>query len=361
MRLIILGCGGFIGSHLLDRLLLRDDIEVEGWDPETSKISQHLANPRLTLHTVNCIAGPELENLASSLDKADVLINLAAICSPSEYNTNPLAVIRSNFVEVYPIVDLCAQKNKWLIHFSTSEVYGRTIASYLPDTINEDSLDLYELREDETPLIMGPVVNQRWSYACAKQMTERYIYAHHTSTGMPFTMIRPLNFFGPKMDYIPRRDGDGVPRVLACFMSALLKGEPIRLVDGGAARRTIVAIEEAVEAIERILDRPDQAKNKTFNIGNRHNEVTMRDLALLMRNIYAEITGDATYNEHPIIDVTAEEFYGPGYEDCDRRMPDLTMAQTHLGWIAKRDLRDILLPTMQDYHDRYHEELVDFE
>lgn len=356
MRLIILGCGGFVGSHLLDRLLLRDDIEVEGWDPETHKISQHLGNPRLTLHKVSCIAGPELDKLAERLEHADVLINLAAICSPSEYNTNPLAVIRSNFVEVYPIVDLCAQKNKWLLHFSTSEVYGRTIASYLSDPADKENPDFFELREDETPLVLGPVVNQRWTYACAKQMTERYIYAHHTTNGMPFTIIRPLNFFGPKMDYIPRRDGDGVPRVLACFMAALLKRDPMRLVDGGSARRTIVAVEEAVAAIEKMLDRPEQARNRTFNIGNRHNEVTMRDLAIEMRNIYAEITGDDSYRNHPIVDVSAEEFYGPGYEDCDRRMPDLTLVENCLDWKAKRNMRDILLPTMQDYHNQYHAE-----
>lgn len=359
MRLIILGCGGFVGSHLLDRLLLRDDLEIEGWDPETRKITRHLANPRLKLHQVNCIAGPEFDKLATRLADADVLINLAAICNPSEYNTNPLAVIRSNLLDVYPIVDLCAQQNKWLVHFSTSEVYGRTIASYLPEGSDKDNPDLFELREDETPLIMGPIVNQRWSYACAKQMIERYIYAHHATTKMPFTIIRPLNFFGPKMDYIPRRDGDGVPRVLACFMTALLRREPMRLVDGGTARRTIVAIEEAVQAIEKMLDLPAKATNRTFNIGNRDNEVTMRELALAMRDAYADITGDDSYRSHPMVDVSAEEFYGAGYEDCDRRMPDLTRVETCLDWKASRNLRDILIPTMRDYHDQYYEGLVD--
>ena len=359
MRVIIIGCGGFVGSHLLDRLMVRDDIEVEGWDPETHKITRHLDNPRLNLHRVNCIAGPEYDRLAERLSDADVLINLAAICNPSEYNTNPLAVIRSNLIDVYPIVDLCAAQNKWLLHFSTSEVYGRTIASYLPGDTGHNDPDLYELRADETPLIMGPIVNQRWSYACAKQMIERYIYAHHKTSGMPFTTIRPLNFFGPKMDYIPRRDGDGVPRVLACFMTALLRREPMKLVDGGTARRTIVAVEEAVAAIERMLDLPEQAMNRTFNIGNRANEVTMRELALEMRDIYADLTGDESYRDHPIIEVTAEEFYGPGYEDCDRRMPDLSEAENCLGWKAARNLREILIPTMQDYHDQYHADLAE--
>lgn len=358
MRVIILGCGGFVGSHLLDRLLAREDLEVEGWDPETHKITHHLDNPRFELHKVSCIDAAELDALEEKLSGADVLINLAAICNPSEYNTRPLEVIRSNLFDVIPIVDLCARTNKWLMHFSTSEVYGRTLSSYLPEGETGADPDLYELREDTTPLIMGPVVNQRWTYACAKQMIERYIYAHHNSSGMPFTIIRPLNFFGPRMDYIPRRADEGVPRVLACFMAALLNREPMRLVDGGHARRTIVAVEEAMMAIERALDRPDQSQNRTLNIGNRANEVTMRELALAMRDAYAEITGDAGFRDHPMVDVSSTEFYGPGYEDCDRRMPDLRAAERCLGWTPSRNLHDILIPTMRDYHDRYLSELA---
>lgn len=351
MRLIILGCGGFVGSHLLDRLLARTDVEIEGWDPESDKIAGHLGNPRFTFHKVSCIDGVELQRLEDRLAGADALINLAAICNPSQYNTRPLDVIRANLFDVYPVIEACARANTWLIHFSTSEVYGRTLSSYMK--VDSHDPDLFELRENQTPLIMGPIANQRWTYACAKQMIERIVYAHHSTSGMPFTFVRPLNFFGPRMDYIPRTDGEGVPRVLACFMAALLRDEPMKLVDGGHARRTIVAIEEAVEAIERMLDRPDRAKNQTFNIGNRNNEVTMRALAETMRDIYAEITGNPKYRSHPLVDVSGEEFYGPGYEDSDRRMPDLTQAHERLGWQPKRSLREILLPTMRDYCTRY--------
>lgn len=355
MRIIILGCGGFVGSHLLDRLLARQDVEIDGWDPDDSKIVRHRDHPRFTLHRVTCIGAKEIEALEQSAASADALINLAAICTPSQYNTHPLEVIRSNLFEAYPVIELCARLNKWLIHFSTSETYGRTLSSYLPEEAQEylEHPDLYELREYETPMIMGPIRNQRWTYACAKQMVERIVYAHHTTTGMPFTIVRPLNFFGPRMDYIPRADGEGVPRVLACFMAALLSGKPMQLVDGGTARRTIVAIEEAVVAIERMLDRPEKSQNRIFNIGNRDNEVTMRELAETMRDIYAEITGDDSFHDHKIVDVASVDFYGEGYEDCDRRMPDVTQAERQLGWRAVRDLREILVPTMRDYHARY--------
>ena len=348
----MLGCGGFIGSHLLDRLLDNGRVQVEGWDPEDRKIRAHLGNPRLRLHRRPANAPETWDDLDRAIRSADVVVNLAAICNPSEYNTRPLSVIHANLFDVYPVVRLCARHRRWLVNLSTSEVYGRTVASYLPGGGYGDE-DLYELREDETPLILGPVGNQRWTYACAKQMVERLIYAHHMEDGLPFTIIRPLNFFGPRMDYIPSRDGDGVPRVLACFMAALLDGRPMHLVDGGRARRTIVSIHEAVDAICRILERPRAAQGEILNIGNRNNEVTIAELADRMRRTYARITGDARYNDHPIVETTAEDFYGPGYEDCDRRMPDLTKAERLLGWSPKVPLDDILFETMSDFHRAY--------
>ena len=240
------------------------------------------------------------------------------------------------------------------MHFSTSEVYGRTISSYIAGD-NYSNPDLYELHEDRTPLIMGPIHYQRWTYACAKQLLERYIYALHKEYGMRFTIVRPLNFFGPRMDFIPGRDGEGTPRVLACFMKALLDRAPIQLVDGGAARRTIISIHDAVRAVLLMLQKRASAKNQIFNIGNRNNEVTMAELADLMRKTYAKITGDSYYNNHPIVSVSSDEFYGEGYEDCDRRMPNLDKAKELLGWEPVIPLEEALYETMVWYHKHYSE------
>lgn len=352
MNLAIIGCGGFIGSHVLDRLLCDESVHIRGWDPQTRKIEHHLDNPRLRLrrHAIN-EPGRE-DDLRDTVRWADAIINLAAICNPSEYNTNPLYVIQANFIDVYPLVELCAAERKWLISFSTSEVYGRTLAGYLPGN-RYDNPDLYELSENETPLIMGPIGNQRWTYACAKQMLERFIYAHHREHGMPFTIIRPFNFFGPRMDYLPGHDGEGVPRVLACFMTALIEGRPLQLVDGGQRHRTIVSIHEAIDALLLMLAQPEKAQNEFFNIGNRNNEVTIAELADLMRCCYAEITGDPGYRHHPIEVIDSKQFYGKGYEDCDRRMPKLDQALTLLGWTPRIPLREILMETMTYYHHQY--------
>ena len=351
-RYVLLGCGGFIGSHLVDRLLSEDGVSVEGVDPRTDKIAGHLDRANYVHHAAYIDDLDRSGDLERAIAGADVVINLAAICNPSEYNTRPLATIQANFLDVLPILNHCARHRVWLVHYSTSEVYGRTVASYLPGAAYDDP-DLFEQREDETPLVMGPIRNQRWSYATAKQLVERFIYALHQERGLPYTIIRPFNFFGPRMDFIPGRDGEGVPRVLACFMAALLDNKPMRLVDGGTARRTIVSIHDAIDALMLMLQRPAAARNRIFNIGHRGNEVTMAELAARMRALYAEISGEPGYLAHPIETVSSLEFYGEGYEDCDRRVPDLSKAETLLGWRPKRSLDETLRETIAYYHDAY--------
>ncbi len=351
-RILILGCGGFIGSHLLGRLLAEGSFFIEGFDPDHSKITEHLPDPRFRFHAGGVHDAGSSGELENAIAGADAVINLAAICNPAEYNKRPLAVMRHNGLYLIPTLEACAKLRKWLIHFSTSEVYGRTIESYSKDVRYADR-NLYEQREDETPLIMGPIHNQRWSYASAKQLVERYIFALHQEEGLDFTIVRPFNFFGPRMDYIPGRDGEGVPRVLACFMRALLDGKPLQLVDGGTARRTITSIHDAIDAICLMIANPGAARNQVFNIGTPANEISMSELAVLMRDIYADVSGDENARQTPIETVSALQFYGPGYEDCDRRVPDISKAQTLLQWTPKISLEDTLRETIKYYFDAY--------
>lgn len=148
------------------------------------------------------------------------MINLAAICTPADYNTRPLDTIYSNFVDALPVVHMCRENKIRLIHFSTCEVYGKTIGAFLPagHPLKQDPA-FYMLKEDETPCIFGSIDKQRWSYACAKQLIERLIYGEGAENGLEFSIVRPFNWIGPRMDFIPGVDGpqDSVPRVLACF------------------------------------------------------------------------------------------------------------------------------------------------
>jgi UDP-apiose/xylose synthase len=136
-------------------------------------------------------------------------------------------------------------------------------------------------------------------------------------------------------------------------MAALINRRPMYLVDGGRARRTIMSIEDAMDVIMKVIELPEASKNEIFNIGNPANEVTIRELAELMRQLYASITGDNSYLSHPIEDISSEDFYGRGYEDCDRRMPNIQRASEKLGWKPTKSLEETLLETMLTYHESY--------
>src|SRR6185295_2961621 len=128
------------------------------------------------------------------------------------------------------------------------------------------------MHEDETALALGPVHKERWSYACAKQLLERVIWAHGRHAGLPFTLVRPFNVIGPRMDFLPGVDGEGIPRVLASFMHALMTGEDLALVDGGGQRRSFLAVAELVDALCLVLDRPQHCRGEILNLGNPRND-----------------------------------------------------------------------------------------
>lgn len=352
MKLVVTGCGGFIGSHFLDRMLQRPDVQITGWDPNASRISHHLNNPRLTLRQSRLAEKADFDRFAEDSYDCDWIINLSAICNPSLYNTEALRTIHVNLFEGYPIVEIAARQGRRLMHFSTSEIYGRTLASYTGGR-DDDNPGLTMLDAETSPLIMGPIRNQRWSYACAKQMLERLIYAHHVEDGLQFAIVRPFNFFGPRMDYLPGLEGEGLPRVLPIFLSAMLRGQPMQLVDGGHARRTITSIHDAVDAMVAILDQPDKSLNHFYNIGNPANEVSMRELAFALRKAFVRVTGDSRFADHPIEDIDSKTFYGDGYEDCDRRIMDIGPESARLGWKPRVDLDALLDEVVRWYCDLY--------
>ena len=138
-KIILLGCGGFVGSHLTDRLLARGDYEIEGWDIQTSKIEQHLENPNLRMHASYVDDKTTFPELEPHIADADAVVSLAAVCNPSQYVSNPVFTIHSNFIHAYKLVELCAKHRKWLVHTSTCEVYGRMrdTASFPPRLLRD--------------------------------------------------------------------------------------------------------------------------------------------------------------------------------------------------------------------------------
>jgi len=351
MRLLSLGCGGFIGSHLTKRLL-EEGHSVTGIDIYDDKLQECKENKRFSFIRHD-IRKPGL-NLDEMVANADVVIDLIAYANPGLYVKMPLEVFRLNFVENLKIADACVRRDKRLVQFSTCEVYGKTVASVLKESLEDsDALRHATFSEDTTDFILGPLGKHRWIYACAKQLLERVIHAYGLERDFNYTIIRPFNFIGPKIDYL-LNETDGIPRVFSFFMDALINGTPLKLVDGGHHRRCYTYIDDAIECIYRITMNPGNVCDRQiFNIGTPGNEVSIRELAEIMRAIYTEKFADKSRTLPTIVEVSSSDFYGEGYEDSDRRIPDISKARELLGWEPKWKVRELLETTMRYYITDY--------
>lgn len=334
----ILGAGGFLGSHLAEAVCARTDFRVQAVDTVFDKLA--IESPRLALTRADITTEGVLEEVVRN---NDVLISTTALCNPSQYNTRPLDVIRESYDHLVPLVELCAEHGRWLVHFSTCEVYGKPLP--------EKSAASQPMQEDETPLLLGPVVKERWSYACAKQLLERLIWAYGRHHDLCFTIIRPFNVIGPRMDFIPGLDGEGLPRVLACFMRALLVGERLKLVNGGAQRRSFIYVDDFVAGVISILHNPSRCRGEIINLGHPGNDVSIAELAAKMIAVFDDLREKGA--GLGVESVAAAEFYGPGYDDCDHRVPDIGKAHRLVGFEPKTGLDEMLPVIIKDYLARY--------
>jgi len=338
-RIAVLGAGGFLGSHLVPALLERFSCEIEAVDVDLAKLEGR--DPRVRRIEARVESAGLVEGVT---ERCQVVISLTALCNPAQYSTIPLEVIDASFTHLLPLVQRCAERAVRLIHFSTAEVYGRA-------ALDAQGQPAARMHEDDSCFLLGPVGRERWTYACAKQLLERVIWAHGQHGALPFTIIRPFNTIGPRMDFLPGIDGEGTPRVLACFMNALLRGEPLPLVGGGEQRRAFMDVSDMSEAVCRVLERPKQSRGQIFNLGNPDNDVSIAELARRLAAAFAELFPGRAPAQFRA--VTAEEFYGPGYDDTRERIPDVQKAQQLLGWMPQRTLDEALPGIVRDYCERY--------
>lgn len=330
MKIAVLGAGGFIGSHLVEYLVKRGEHAVVGVDVDREKLSD-LEASALTFHQADVrVADALLDDVVRA---ADLVVDLVAHANPSLYVTSPVEVFELNFLQNLKIARLCMKHAKHLVQYSSAEVYGKA------DQGGSCS-------EAATDSVLGPVGKQRWIYAASKSLLERVLYAHGLRGDLSYTIVRPFNFIGSRLDYLVSPGSMGGPRVFAHFMSALLRGGPMFLVDGGHHRRTFLHVEDANEAFQALLEHPEKSRNEIFNVGNPSNEITIRELAGLMTMLYAELVGEAPDCE--LVEVSAERFYGAGYEDADRLPPDVRKLRA-LGWEPRYDLESTFRDAMASY------------
>ncbi|MBU9825556.1 bifunctional UDP-4-amino-4-deoxy-L-arabinose formyltransferase/UDP-glucuronic acid oxidase ArnA [Rahnella perminowiae] len=316
-RVLILGVNGFIGNHLSERLLREDRYEIYGLDISSDAVSRFMSNPHF--HFVEGDISIHSEWIEYHIKKCDVVLPLVAIATPIEYTRNPLRVFELDFEENLKIVRDCVKYKKRIIFPSTSEVYGMC--------------DDKEFDEDHSRLIVGPINKQRWIYSVSKQLLDRVIWAYGAKEGLKFTLFRPFNWMGPRLDNLDAAR-IGSSRAITQLILNLVEGSPIKLVDGGEQKRCFTDINDGIEALFRIIENRDNlCDGQIINIGNPTNEASIRELAEMLLSSFeshplrAQFPPFAGFNL-----VESSTYYGKGYQDVEHRTPSIKNARRLLNW-----------------------------
>lgn len=334
LKILILGVNGFIGNSLAEAILKQKDWEIFGMDMTTNKLENCLDHPRF--HFTEGDITIHKEWVEYHVKKCDVIFPLVAIATPSTYVNNPLRVFELDFEANLEIIRLAHKYNKHLIFPSTSEVYGMC-----PDE---------KFAEENSNLVLGPIHKERWIYSNCKQLLDRVIYAYGNHRGLSFSLFRPFNWLGPKLDNVLNAK-EGTSRVSSQFIGNILRGEPIKLVNGGMQRRCFTDIDDGIDCLLRIVENKDgNAKGRIFNVGNPHNNLSIRELAELLVKLiksydkYADIAAKTQ-----LIDTDADAYYGKGYQDVSARVPAIENAAKYLDWHPEVDMHASLKKTLDYY------------
>ena len=337
LKVVILGANGFIGSALTNAILRTRTWEVYGMDLSDHKLRDLPASPRF--HFVEGDISINKEWVEYHIKKCDVVVPLVAIANPAQYVTDPLRVFELDFEANLAVVRQCVKYRKRLIFPSTSEVYGMSTDGVLD--------------EESSPLTYGPIHKQRWIYAASKQLLDRVIYGYGVKADLDYTLIRPFNFIGPNLDNIDEPK-EGSSRVFTQFLSNVMHRLPIKLVDGGQQKRSFTYIDDAIDCILRIIENPGQAATRRiFNIGNPNNCVSVGELAERIVKISGEFPQLAERaRATQIVAVSAQQYYGDGYQDIQMRVPAIESARKYLGWGPSTDLDSAIRKTIAYYVDQ---------
>jgi len=333
-RVLILGVNGFIGHHLSKRILADTDWHIHGMDMQSDRLGDVLGNPRFHFFEGDITINREW--IEYHVKKCDVILPLVAIATPATYVKEPLRVFELDFEANLPIVRACVRYGKRIVFPSTSEVYG----------MSRDA----EFDPEASELVLGPINKPRWIYSCAKQLMDRVIHAYGMQEGLDYTLFRPFNWIGAGLDSINTAK-EGSSRVITQFLGHIVRGEPIKLVDGGTQKRAFTYIDDGINALVKIIANKDGiASGKIYNIGNPANNWSVRELAekmLAMAKTYPEYAENAA--KVTLIDTTAESYYGRGYQDVQNRVPKITNTCADLDWKPVVLMDDALARILESY------------
>jgi nucleoside-diphosphate-sugar epimerase len=339
-KILILGVNGFIGHHLSRRLLDATDADIYGMDMQSDRVTELLPEKRFHFFEGDITINKEW--IEYHIKKCDTVLPLVAIATPATYVKEPLRVFELDFEANLPIVRACVRYRKRIIFPSTSEVYGMC---------RDEEFD-----PGRSELVLGPIDKPRWIYACAKQLMDRVIHAYGMQEGLDYTLFRPFNWIGAGLDSINTAK-EGSSRVITQFLGHIVRGEPIKLVDGGTQKRAFTYIDDGIAALMAIIANPDGiASGKIYNIGNPANNFSVRELATMMLELavtYPEYRDLAAQVE--IVETTADQYYGKGYQDVQNRVPKIDNTCADLDWRPRVAMDEALMRIFDAYRGQVAE------
>jgi UDP-glucose 4-epimerase len=323
MKILITGGAGFIGSHLAERLIQmgHEVFVIDDLSTGTLRNIQQLQErPRFHL-VVDTILHEGVMN--ELIFKCDEVYHMAAVVGVKQIMNRPVETLETNVKGTEMVLRLANRHKKKVLIASTSEVYGKVM--------NGDST--CRLAED-TDRLMGATTKRRWAYACSKALDEFLALAYFEEKKLPVIIARLFNTVGP------RQTGQ-YGMVIPSFVQRALIGKPILVHGDGSQSRSFTHVSDVVAALIRLMAEP-RAIGEVVNVGGTE-EVTIKELALLVK----EMTGSRSEIEF----IPYEKVYGPGFEDMQRRCPDIDKIRELIGFEPKVDLRGIIQSVIEYYKE----------
>jgi UDP-glucose 4-epimerase len=308
MRAFITGGAGFIGSHLADALIARGDTVTILDNMSTGSMANiaHLQG-KIEIHEGDIRDKALVEKL---IENSDTVFHMAAALGVKNIMEHTLESIDRNFNGSEIVLHAATQFKKRLIIASTSEIYGKNPNQPL---------------HEESDRVVGAPQKIRWTYSDAKALEEAVAHTLHKTKGLKVTTVRFFNTVGPRQT---GQYGMVVPR----FIQSALKNEDIIIYDDGSQSRVFCHVEDAVRAVLLIAD-TDSTIGDYFNVGGK-GEVTIKELA--------EKIISKTNSQSKIKFISYSEAYPSGFEDMQRRVPDITKIKKRIGWEPTHTLDSII-------------------
>jgi UDP-glucose 4-epimerase len=304
MRYLVTGGSGFIGSHLCEALVKRGDsvLVIDNLSTGSNKLGRG----------IDLVEGSILDQdlMTKLISNSDYVLHLAAAVGVFNIVNNPLESLMTNIKGTEIILELCEKFNKSILITSTSEVYGKN--NNVP------------LSEDSDRVLGSPLLS-RWSYSEAKAVDESMAYFYYQEKGLEVRIVRLFNTVGP-------RQVGHYGMVLPRFVSAALKNEPLSVYGSGDQIRCFCHVDDAVRALLLVMD-SDITLGEVFNVGNNQ-QITIMELAKKV----IELTGSSSTIEK----ISYEKAYPEGFEDMQRRVPDISKIKKVLGWTPEINIDQII-------------------